>query len=160
MPATMFSFSCAAWFAELSPEPAERELAGFRLRHLHEVLERLDRALLGNDDRVGRVVEPVDRRDVVGLVLHLAFERLQHDVRQVDADHVEAVAGKLVDLRPHEPAARARLVLHDRIDARDISSSAPPAGGAPRCRIRRRRESLPVEQVLFRAGLRQSVGRT
>ena len=63
-------------------------------------------------------MKPVRRHDVFGLVLHLAFERLQHDVRQVDADDVIAVGGQAVQLRPHQSAARAGLVLNDGFDAR------------------------------------------
>jgi hypothetical protein len=48
--------------------------------------------------------------------LDVSFHRLKDDVRQVDADDVESVAGQVVHLRPHEAASRAGLVLDDRVD--------------------------------------------
>src|SRR5438270_195195 len=53
----------------IDPRSAERELSGLLLRGLEEILEGLDGARLGHDQRVRRVVKPVRRRDVLGLVL-------------------------------------------------------------------------------------------
>ena len=46
--------------------------------------ELRDLRFRAHHDGIGRVVKPVDRRDVLGLVLHFAFERLQVNVRQGD----------------------------------------------------------------------------
>src|SRR5207249_6609854 len=96
----------------------ERDALGLLLRRFHEILETPERARLGDDQRVGRVVKPVHRRDVVGLVLHRALHRLQHVMRQVDAGDVQPVAGQLVQLHPQQAAAGPRLVLDDGLDRR------------------------------------------
>ena len=132
---------------------AERELARLGFGHLDEIRVRLDRALVVNDDRVRRVVKPVDGRDVFRLVLHLTFERLEHDVRQIDADDVEAVAGQLIHLRPHEAAARAGLVLHDRLDLRTPLLEHRLLVPCRDIRFASRRESLPILDVLLGARL-------
>ena len=59
-------------------------------------------------------MKPVGRGDVFGLVLHIAFERLQHDMRQVAADDGVTVSRQAVQLRPREAAAGTRLVHHDQ----------------------------------------------
>ncbi len=56
---------------------AEAQLARIFLGELDEFRERLDRALIAHDQRIRRVVIPVHRRHIIGLVLHLAFERLE-----------------------------------------------------------------------------------
>jgi hypothetical protein len=75
----------------------------------------LERTVGGDDQRIRRVVEKVDRRDVLGLELRVGLERLQHDVRQVHADHRVAVARHAVHLRPDERAAGAGLVDDDHL---------------------------------------------
>src|SRR5207302_650079 len=114
--------------------------------------EGLDGARLGHDQRVRRVVKPVRRRDVLGLVLHLSLERREHDVRQIDADDVEPVARQGVHLVPHDGAPHSRLVLDDGfyrgafllqhellVPRRDVGFATG-------------RKRLPVHQVLLRAG--------
>src|SRR5258706_7802338 len=91
--------------------PGHVELSGIRLRRRDEVLVGLERRLAAHDDRDGRVVEEDDVGDIVGLVLDVALERLQHEVRHVGAHDRIAVAGKAVELRPRERAAGARLRL-------------------------------------------------
>ena len=154
MPNAAFSRSCAAWLAELRPEPPRRILPGSAFAALTKSWKVLMRALLRHHQRVRRVVEPEHRRDVLGLVLHLAFDRLEHDMRQVDADDVEAVARERVHLRPHETAARARLVLDDGLDRRAVLLQHHLLVARREVRFAAGREGLPVEDVLVRAGLR------
>ena len=142
----------------VDPRSAERKLSGFLLRGLQEVLEGLDGASLGHDQRVRRVVEPVRGRDVLGLVLHLSLEGREHDVRQVDAHDVQAVAGQGVHLVPHDGAAHPRLVLDDGFDSgafllqHELLVPRRDVGFASG------RKRLPVHQVLLRAGLRERRG--
>src|SRR5260221_76801 len=137
----------------VDPRAAEGELPGLGFRRLDEVLEGLEGAGLGHYERVRGVVEPVCRRDVLGLVLHLAFERREHDVRQVDSDDVQAVRGQGVQLVPHDGAAHPRLVLDDGLDRgafllqHELLVPRRYVGFAPG------RESLPVQQVFLGAGL-------
>ena len=93
----------------------DRERLGLLARRLDEIGERLEGAVGSDDDRIRRVVEEIDRRDVLGLELCPRLERLQHDVRQVDADHRVAVAGHRIQLRPGECAAGTRLVDDDHL---------------------------------------------
>ncbi len=158
MPATTLSFSCAAWLAELVPDPAKRQLAGLRFRHFDEIREGLDRAVVGDDDRVRRVVKPIDRRDVLGLVLHLAFERLQHDVRQVDADDGVAVRRQAVHLRPHEAAARTGFVLDDGLDARTFLFQHELLVARGNVGFAARGERLIVVEIFVEARLGRSGG--
>jgi hypothetical protein len=99
---------------------AEVDLARVGLSRLDEVGPGLDRALLADDEDVGRVVEPEHRRHVLGLVRDVAFHRLQHHVRQVDADDVDAVGGQRVGLAPEQGAAGAGLVLDHGVDRRAL----------------------------------------
>jgi hypothetical protein len=100
--------------------PAQVQRAGLVLGGLDEVGPALDGALLGHHQCVGRVVEPEHRRHVLGLVLDLAFHRLQHHVRQVDADDVHAVGRQLVGGAPQQRTTGAGLVLDDGVDGRAL----------------------------------------
>ena len=155
MPNAAFSRSCAAWLAEFRPEPPSEILPGSAFAAADEVCERLDRARLRHHQRVGRVVEPEHRRDVLGLVLHLALDRLEHDVRQVDADDVHAVARQLVHLRPHQAAAGAGLVLDDRVDRRALLLQHDLLVARRQVRLAAGRERLPVHDVLVGTRLRR-----
>ena len=62
-------------------------------------------------------MKPKHGGDVLRFVLHLAFDGLEDDVWQVDAHHIQAVAGQLVHLPPHQPTACAGFVLHDGVDS-------------------------------------------
>jgi hypothetical protein len=104
-------------------------------------------------------VEPVDRRHVLGLVLHLALERLQHDVREVDADDVQPVGRQLVHLRPHEATARAGLVLDDGLDGRAAALQHDLLVARRDVGLAARRERLPVVEILLGTGLREGDAR-
>ena len=120
MPKSRSSRSCAAWLAELRPEPPRLILPGSAFAALRKSAKVLIGRGLVDDQQVGRVVVPEHRRHVVGLVRDVALHRLQHHVRQVDADDVEAVGGQRVGLAPEQGAAGAGLVLDHGVDRRAL----------------------------------------
>ena len=61
-------------------------------------------------------MKPKNRCDVGGFVLNFTFNGLKHNVRQIDTDHIEAIAWQVVHLGPHEASACASLVLNDGIN--------------------------------------------
>ena len=101
-------------------------------------------------------MEPVDRHHIVGFVLDLAFEGLQHDMRQVDADDVEAIGRHAVDLRPHQAAAGAGFVLDDGFDAGAAFFQHQLLVARGNVGFAAGGEGLPVADVFLGAALRGS----
>src|SRR6266404_209538 len=104
-------------------------------------------------------MEPEDGCDVLCLVLHLPFDGLKHDVREVDTDDVEAIAGELIHLRPHEAASCARLVLNDGVDRRTVLLQHNLLVTSGYIRLASSRKRLPIQDIPVRAGLRKNCGR-
>ena len=144
--------SCAAWLAEFRPEPPRLSLPGLALAALMKSCEGLDRALLGHDQGVGRVVEPEHRRDVLrsctapapSIGWNTMCGRLMPTM-------LSAVGGQLVHLRPHQRAARAGLVLDDGVDGRALLLQHHLLVARRQVRLAARRERLPVHDVLVGA---------
>src|SRR5438552_2306701 len=101
-------------------------------------------------------MEPEDGRDVVRLVLHLPLDGLKHDVREVDTDDVEAIAGELIHLAPHEATSCARFVLNDGIDRRAPLLQHDLLVTRGYIRLTAGRERLPIHDVPVGAGLRKN----
>src|SRR6266540_7392952 len=104
-------------------------------------------------------MEPEDGCDVLCLVLHLPFDGLKHDVRKIDTDDVEAIAGELIHLSPHEAASCARLVLNDGVDRRTALLQHDLLVTSGYIRLASSRERLPIQDIPVRAGLRKNCGR-
>ena len=98
--------------------PTQGQFAGVFFGGFDELGKIFDPAAGGHDQGVGRVVEPKHRGDVSGFVLHLALDGLKHNVRQVDAHHVEAISWQVVHLRPHQGTTGTGLVLNNGFDGR------------------------------------------
>ena len=154
MPKSRSSRSCAAWLAELRPEPPRLILPGSAFAALTKSAKFLIGAGLRDDQDVGRVVEPEHRRHVVGLVRDVALHRLQHHVRQVDADDVEAVGGKRVGLAPEQRATGTGLVLDHGVDRRALLLQHQLLVARRQVGFAAGRERLPVHEVGRRAGRR------
>ena len=78
---------------------------GLRLGRGNQLPVGLEGRFVSDDDGVRRVVIEVDVGNVLRLVLHGAFQRLQHDMRKVGAHQRIAIAGEGIDLRPRQRAA-------------------------------------------------------
>src|SRR6266508_2864692 len=104
-------------------------------------------------------MEPEDGCDVLCLVLHLPFDGLKHDVRKIDTDDVEAIAGELIHLSQHEAASCARLVLNDGVDRRTALLQHDLLVTSGYIRLASSRERLPIQDIPVRAGLRKNCGR-
>ena len=137
---------------------AKIHLARLFFRRRDKLGEGLVRAGHRYHQNVGRVMEPEHRGDVGRLVLHLAFDRLEHDVRQVDAHHVQPVARQAVDLRPHQAAASPGLVLDDGVDRRAFLLEHHLLMARRQIGLAARWKSLPVQQVFFGTSRRQASG--
>ena len=107
-------------------------------------------------------MEPKDGRDVGRFVLNFTFNRLKHNVWQIDTHHIEAIAWQVVHLSPHEAAACTGFVLNDGVDGAAFLFEHHLLVPCRQIRLTAGWEGLPIHDVLFRTrrhGLRSCVVR-
>ena len=80
-----------------------------------EIIQCLVGAIGGDHDRVGGVMEHVERVDVIGGEADILLRRLDNDMRQVDAHDGVTIAGHRIELRPADRTTAAGLVRDHQI---------------------------------------------
>ena len=105
-------------------------------------------------------MKPKNGRDVGRFVLNFTFNRLKHNVRQIDTHHIEAIAWQVVHLGPHETAACTGFVLNDGVDGAAFLFEHHLLMSCRQIRFTAGWEGLPIHEVLLRTrrhGLRSCV---